>query len=894
MGRRRSASTSTRIFQALFAIAWIVFLFYMVSAYLKTPKDQTVAETQSTESVPEEETTNQGLTNQGLTNPGLTTPNATLASSSSAAVASVPSEDNAGPKASEILQNVLNAYSNASAYSDQGKLRVSHVINGSPFDEEYPWRTAWSRDGQLTADIFDAKIRGDGKMLSCFVSEIKTENLKNQQLFLKGNQLVQQLYGDRIAAYYLTGGERIPVNETVVPNTTLLAPTALSLLLGDVESPWLRAGVQPQRLADAPATKDGPLCFVIKCPSRVGDLIAWIDKSNSIIRQVKLPNNLFDPLLAVDPNVKNLKLFARFPNASFALPRVGFEKVEPKPGVWPVREFVAPTDPLPTNLLGEAAPEFALLDQRRAKLTDRQLQGKPVVMLWLGGDDSDVELVKKFSRIENSMTGDVNFSIVVGPNSIQTASNGSWRVIKQLQPEVNRTKIPFLADVDGIESKKFELESLPAVVVLDSKLNIQFAELLAKSSGHNGRTVISQQWDQRLAGAITATQKGIGVADDMRTKYRSYLDKYFNDLDSRSVASYFPGFLLPQQRKVAAVPVKVRQQQTAQKAKSDLNPKMLWQSTQLKSPGNIALIPDASGAAKALLILDGWQTVTLFSVDGKQIGRKQLELPQSAAVNSVRVVTDINGDQVFAMFSTGGEQVYIFDSAMKFVSAFPKTGDARVPVLACEIIPGSASRSGQLLVCFGGSGGGRIYNPFTRESHSAGKTTVRSLALSGRSVIAANDRTGALLSMDDGHVIDDTREYTQVESGSGGQSVFAATAMNANREWSLIGIDRSLKERWSFPVSSVIFDNGIEPLTGVSTVAGKGTWAVADSTNRIYLLSDSGTWLGDMVTDGNVRGLKLMSVGGRTRLAVSTDKKIECWDLNFSPERVGSVSGRIE
>ena len=134
----------------------------------------------------------------------MTTPNATLASSSSAAVASVPSEDNAGPKASEILQNVLTAYSNASAYSDQGKLRVSHVINGSPFDEEYPWRTAWSRDGQLTADIFDAKIRGDGKLLSCFVSEIKTENLKNQQLFLKGNQLVQQLYGDKIAAYYLT------------------------------------------------------------------------------------------------------------------------------------------------------------------------------------------------------------------------------------------------------------------------------------------------------------------------------------------------------------------------------------------------------------------------------------------------------------------------------------------------------------------------------------------------------------------------------------------------------------------------------------------------------------------------------------------------------------------
>ena len=111
--------------------------------------------------------------------------------------------------------------------------------------------------------------------------------------------------------------------------------------------------------------------------------------------------------------------------------------------------------------------------------------------------------------------------------------------------------------------------------------------------------------------------------------------------------------------------------------------------------------------------------------------------------------------------------------------------------------------------------------------------------------------------------------------------------MNASGEWSLVLIDRGLKIKHTFAISSAIFQNGLEPVSGVATADGKGTWAVADSGNRIYLLSDEGVWLGDMATDGNVSGMQLMTTDGRIRLIVSTDKKIECWELNFAPERVG-------
>ncbi len=888
MGRRRSASGSTRVLQGLFALAWVGFLIYMLSGYLRKTKDETVAGEEITppaETVPEGQTTVPAVT---------TLPASTLAENTKP----IPEITNgsgadAGPTAGNILANTIAVYRNANAYSDQGRLQLAYQINGSRFQEEYPWQTAWNQDGRLSADIFDTKVRSDGTFLSCFVSEVRTENLKNQQLFLRGSRLVQELYSDKIATYYLNGGERIPVNETIVPDGKLLVPPAIALLTGQFESPWLDSSVEPRRLKDTQI--DGKPCYVISCPSRNGELVAWIDQTSSLIRQVRLPNNLLDPMLASDPDVKELNLFAKFSGASFTASPLAFEKVTPKPGVWPVREFVAPADALPTNLLGEMAPEFLLLDQQGAKVTDRQLSGKPIAMLWLDGGENDLELVKDFDAIQKTIgSNGINFAVVVGPNSTERSPTGTWGLLPSIQPAANRTKIPFLLDSDGNESKNLELESLPAIVVLDSNLNIQFADLLAKPSGYNGKLAISKQWTQRLTGAIVATQKGVNVADDMRAKYRNYLEQYFKDRDQRLVASYFPEFSLPQQTKTTAVAVKVRQQQTAQRSKRKLNPRLVWESTRLQSPGNIALIPDGRGGTQGLLILDGWQTVSLFGVDGNAINQKRLDLPAGAAVTAIRPMSSDVGDQCFAMYSVGGKQVFVFDGKMQLVGTFPESAEAVAPVLACEVIPGTRGKDDQLLVCFGDSGGGMMYDPFTKKSRSAGPTAVRSLALTGRSVIAVNDRTGALLSMDDGRVIDDDREYVHVENGADGQTVFAATAMNASQEWSLVGIDSSLQEKWSFPIESTMFDNGIEPISGVSATRGTGTWAVADSSNRIYLISDIGTWLGDVAADGNVRGLKLMSVGGRTRLIVSTDKKIECWELNFAPERVGAMSGRVE
>ena len=199
-----------------------------------------------------------------------------------------------------------------------------------------------------------------------------------------------------------------------------------------------------------------------------------------------------------------------------------------------------------------------------------------------------------------------------------------------------------------------------------------------------------------------------------------------------------------------------------------------------------------------------------------------------------------------------------------------------------------------LLVCFDGEKGGEILDPFSGKASFAGSREVRSVALSGRTVAAVDGRSGALVSLESGQTIEDRRQYVHVESGTDGTTSFAATAMSSNREWSLVGIGSDFKEKWAFPISKALLENNVEPVAGISTKDKKGIWAVVDATNRIFLVSDSGEWLGDLAADGKVRGIELMTVNGRTQLVVSTEKLVECWELNFSPDRIGFIGERRE
>ena len=892
MGRRRSGGTgTTRLLQGIFALAWIVFLCYMVSGYLGR---QPIEESATTEP-PSSETPGKSDKDDLSLNP----PGSSLADSG-ADLTTPPADSLSGPSAKQILQNVIAAYQKANAYSDDGQIIMSSKINGSLIDERYRWQTSWTRDGLLAAEIFDSSVRSDGKILSCFVSSIEKENLDNQQLFLTGQGLIKQLYNDPIANFYLNGGDRIPVNEELIPNSVKLAPFALSLLTGQVQSSLFLPSSRSSRLPDEvlkDARKNAVAdCYVVQIDSVEGKFVVWIDKKNSMVRQIRLPVEYLAPRLTTDPNIKDFLLTATMHNAKFSPPENQFERVYPRTAdVWPVRKFVATTQPLPSNLIGQQVPEFELSDATRRPVSEHSLERRTTVMMWLNDGDFDLELIQNFAKVKSALEDNtVEFMVVVGPAMVRVGENDTWTFSPTIQPTINRSKLPFFADLKGKAMQAFEFESLPSVVVIDQEMNVQFADQIATSVGYNGFPKISEGWERGLVWALEAIQKGKDVSQDMLAAYRTQLDQYDKEKNQYLAADLFPHYVVPGKSRIAAVPATVRREKIADKSKLQLNPKLVWKSNQLEMPGGIAEVPDQNRRATRHLILDGWQTITMFSLDGDFLAQKKLDLPARTAVTSIRPVLSGKGESAFAMFSVGGREVFLFDGKMNLVAQYPESPSASEPVLACEVIEGESKRNDKLLICYGGSRGAEMVDPFSGTVRNAGPTVVRSVAIKGRDVVAVDDRSGALLSMDDGRILDGNREYVHVRSGASGATRFAATGMNERQEWSLIGLSSDLREAWSFPIASPIFENGLEPIVGVNTSGSNGVWAIADSSNRIFLLSDSGQWLGDLAGDGNVRGISLLQIGNRTRLVVSTDKLVECWDLNFAPERIGQIGSRTE
>jgi hypothetical protein len=924
------------MFQGLFMLAWIIFLFFMLGKYFYKPaetaeldkdgnpvaesvvSDSTSGSFESSAATSPTTDPNRNVADQKIVSDGVDTvtgnspaspvdskPKAVLPNSFGATKKLSSNEKGArqatdSMTASRILQQVRNKYAAADAYSDNGQLFLSYKFEDSKIDEEYPWRTAWRRDGNYSGDIFNARIQSDGKLLSCFVREFETRNLDNQQLFIDARQgtAFRQLFRDPIANYYLNGGERIPVNENVIPQRSLLSPSPLSLLTRQTESPWLLTDRGATRLTDetfefknSDVSKD---CYVLRCDSDIGTLTAWIEKRTSIVQKIQLPSLLLDPMLVSAPEVRELELFAEFQDASFDASPNSFSKVQPLKDSLPVKQFVKVPEELPTNLLGSRPPKFSLMTLRRKSVQGSELSGRPTALLWIEDGTENADLAEKLTQVKKTM-GDssVELAVVVAATGIDRSSNGSWVLKRSIQTAANKATsgpnaLPFLVDTDGKAQAAFELKTLPAVVLLDAAQNLQYARQIAQPTGYNGKLTISQRWEQDLVAAIAGLNRGKDIASDMLSQYRVELSAYFAEREKNSVAKWFPGFTTSAQSGVVAVPAKVRREQTAQRAELQLNPKLVWESDRLRTPGNVNPVFDSRGVLESLLILDGWQTVVQLDVNGMITNRKVLDLPSDIGVSAIRTVRSASGDALYAMFAKGGQQVHFFDTAFSYVGTYPKKPDSRRSIRDCQVMPGGKGKSDRLLICYGGDIGTYVFDPSTSEGKSAGASALQSVAVSTKEIAAIDIQSKSLASLTKGNIANDELEYLNVASGAEASTLFAATGMNRKQEWSLVGFDQNLKENWQFAIGSASFrSSDIEPISGVQTADG-GIWAVADTENRIYLLSDDGKWLGDFDAGPQVRGLRLVTFAGRTRLVVSTGAKVECWELNFAPSRIGA------
>ncbi len=215
----------------------------------------------------------------------------------------------------EIFAEIIRQYETADSYSDQAMLYLNYRIDGRLIQEPQPWSISWSRNGGLSARLFNTQVQFDGQRMSCFVFDIDSANLDGQQWVSSTSDTaeIDRLLNDPIGQHFMCGYSELPLDETEKSLSTLFVPPTLRLCGGSQSSGWLNQSSTVERLADQ--TIDGLPCYVLQLSAASGNYELYVNQQSGLIEQLNLPIPFLDPRVRTADEIKDIKLFARFHDA---------------------------------------------------------------------------------------------------------------------------------------------------------------------------------------------------------------------------------------------------------------------------------------------------------------------------------------------------------------------------------------------------------------------------------------------------------------------------------------------------------------------------------------------------------------------------------------------------
>lgn len=766
------------------------------------------------------------------------------------------SEDNLS--AIDIFSRTLTTYRNADEYSDKAVLYMSYRLNGRPIQEPQPWAIALGPQGEFAADLFNAQIRCDGRLLSCYVYDIESGNLDNQRLLLpvKENLPINELYADPIASHFITGYSEMPLDTNKAKEETHLIPPTIGLLTGLMEPNWLRPDVRLERFEDSDV--DGRPCFVLRCyPSEndEGYVDLWIDKENSTIWQAAFPSDCLDAKVRSSPEITNLRIVARFHEASFEklIPAEAFA-LKPRTDATPVRKFVKIPDSLPSELIGDGVPEFSLLTQSGKILESEDFKGKTTTLLWISGN-AKLETIYELDQLVKDIPGErQNYGVVYSEPNRASYESDVHSMNMALHEVARNTTMPFYYDKDLATSLQFRVKSIPCLVIFDKNLRVQFARN------------IEGEWLKDTRAAIERINEGEDIAEEMLSEYKQFLEAYHGQLLAAGVSS--------------AADAASRSREIDSPFDINSNGRLIsnrtWTNSQFKLPGNICVAK--LGNSKLTYVLDGWRTVVQLDDQGRAVNRYELDLPNEFGVSTIRTNTDSQYRMWFAAFMPQGNRVFVFDHNWKLVSTYPNDGEAAIRDV-------KLTNNDEMIVAFAGDRGVHKVNLRSASGDKISNQPCSSVSQLGRLGVFE----GKLIDLSSGKSLSAlaTWQVSRIDS-SENQHCCLGTSKDGN--WFAIGVVPNDSVNWSASIGPQNFEHNLDSVAASDT--GSAAWAIANSDGAVHLFGRDGSWLGDFETGNEITGVALVTENGRQRLLVGSKSGVTNWDLRFSQSATLPASHR--
>jgi hypothetical protein len=323
----------------------------------------------------------------------------------------------------------------------------------------------------------------------------------------------------------------------------------------------------------------------------------------------------------------------------------------------------------------------------------------------------------------------------------------------------------------------------------------------------------------------------------------------------------------------------------------------LWRCTELKSPGNLLVVPAASGPPK-LLALDSWKTVAEIGPNGKVIASHTLALPEQEAGTFLRSGAGADGKRYYAVSGIMQQQVHLFDENWKKLVSFPEDALKNPHAGIADVQFGDLDGDGKLemLISY-------FQDVGVHGVSLEGKRlwANRTLAMVRRIAVWAQDPKGprSLLCTNSlgSLVILDGQGKRQGEISIPRRLVhwIVAADLRGDQQMDLcglylaefgvsvaVGIDPKGAELWSQALPKGVHRRPVEEIVpGNLAASGPGQWLLPGPDGSIYVITADGKPLDHWDTGSVITGLATMAMDGQPVLVLASNEGVEAWQVKW-------------
>lgn len=776
----------------------------------------------------------------------------------------VAEETRLPPKdAMAVLERVVEAYHKADRYKDDGRLVLQYTKGGKTYQDTSKFALTLAGPNRLHLRAYDALVVCDGQNFRATIDEAPGEVLS---VAAPEELSPGAVYRDTVLGKAL--------NQIVgsVPLSLFLDPDPLPGFQFNARSPQL----------DEPEKIGGDLCYRVRIAHREGAMVLWIDQKTFVVRRVEYPAVAYRQYIERYPGeVSGMTITAEHDNAMLDPPIDDEEfRFEVPPDAEMVKQFDA-------VFVGARIPKFKLRSPDGAVITRDSLDDKVAVIKFWQKDDiakyhEDLASFEEVRKRYQEQSEVAFLSVNTDDEKVSDA---------ELQAELDKAQITLpLTRIDvSVAFRSFGLHVVPTTVILGRHGSLQ--EYLPGVYPDQAVT-LPKKIDTLLSGGelvLEAPEKPLDY-----TYYSAF--SYLNTPASEEEGA-------------RTMPAEFAKAEIAPASEPEfLRLKRLWACSELKAPGNLLVVHEASG--DRIFVIDESSRIVQLSADGQVSMMRKLELldEDPAQARFLRTAVDGAGKRFFLASAAGSRQVYLFDADWKRRLVYPDE-DQQLPIADVQLADLDGDGKLEMLVGYLGLVGTHCVgldgktiwrnraaeNVFGLGITAADRQSERQLLVAQGMLLpvnaSGNEQTPFLLADAFIRLI-----YTS-DLGQAELSPWCAIAMRvANSAKRVRDVAIGMSPRgtvlWRYPLPAGTHHHASFEMVACGDLFGAGMaqWVIAAADGSIHMLTMDGSLLDRYNSGVSPSGLGIANLGGQPALLIANDEGVEAWQFELPPEENSDAS----